>query len=165
MVKAPSLAQLLDQRGVKVSAQYRNANAAATFTRCLAQVVRKWRLDEVRTAGYFGLMIDEGTDIGWESVLIEYVKYVNQQTGWVHVKFHKLMELQAKDAGTLTEGILQQHEEDRLDVKKMASLGADGASVMSGELSGVGAQLQKLNPFLLRHHDCAHREALASRGG
>jgi hypothetical protein len=61
----PSLAQLLEQRGVKVSAVHRTPQAAASFTRCLTRVVRKWRLNEIRRAGYFSLlMIDEGTDTG-----------------------------------------------------------------------------------------------------
>jgi len=81
--KTPSLLRLLEDRGVTISKFYANKYAAAQFARCLAQVIRKWRLNAMRSAGYYGLMIDEGTDIGYESVLIAYVKWVNPADGKV----------------------------------------------------------------------------------
>jgi hypothetical protein len=52
-------------------------------------------------------------------------------------------------------------EDDNTPLDKMASIGYDGASVMTGEKAGLGEQLAALQPFIIRHHDAAHREALA----
>ena len=191
--KTPSLLRLLEQRGVKVSKLYRNKYAAAQFTRCLAQVIRKWRLNEMRKAGYYGMMIDEGTDIGYDSILIVYTKFVNPENGavcarertavsasdvmaltvsaivcippspraQVRTRFHRLLELESKSADSLTTGIFQMLDEDALLIEKCVSTGADGASTMQGELSGVTTQIKERSPFNVSHHDLAHREALA----
>jgi hypothetical protein len=55
----------------------------------------------------------------------------------------------------------QNIDESGLDLRRAASIGFDGASVMTGELGGVGTLMKKEQPFAKSHHDAAHREALA----
>lgn len=49
-----------------------------------------------------------------------------------------------------------------IDVKKIMFLGSDGASVMTGRISGVSARLSRDQPFLVNIHCMAHKLALCT---
>ena len=49
-----------------------------------------------------------------------------------------------------------------LPFSKWTSTGYDGASVNVGELSGVGVRLAEQQPYMVRHHDLAHKENLVA---
>ena len=78
------------------------------FQSCLAAVIRRKRLSRAVRALFFGVIIDELTDIGWEHMLIVYLKYVDCETGELIVQFHALLELSAKDAETQYEALTQE---------------------------------------------------------
>ena len=46
---------------------------------------------------------------------------------------------------------------------QLMGVGADGASVMAGEKSGVLTRLAYDRPFMIAHHCAAHRAALAAK--
>jgi len=82
-------------------------------------------------------MFDGGTDIGWTSVLIIYIKYVKPD-GSVVTNFHSLLELKGKDADSLVTALLHNIEKSRLELRRWASSGSNGSSTMTGALNGVG---------------------------
>ena len=65
-------------------------------------------------------------------------------------------------ASALTEAIVEYLREKHIDISRVAGLGSDGASVMTGKNNGEGAKLKKINPFMLLMHRVAHKLALAS---
>lgn len=149
--------------GGGVSRAYRNKMACAEMQSCLASVIRKWRLQRVARSAAFGVMIDEGTDIGWEHCLIVYLKFVDAETGKVETCFHALLELDGKDAATIFDALLEEITQvSGLPISKWASTGYDGASVNVGGHSGVGVRLGEHQPYMVRHHDLAHKEQLVA---
>ncbi len=88
---------------------------------------------------------------------------MDSATGKVVVCFHALIELLAKDAATIFDALSNEITEvSGLPFPKWASTGYDGASVMTGELSGVGVRLCKRQPYAVNHHDVAHKLNLAA---
>ena len=162
--KSVSLANhVMAIKGGGVSTTYRTDMMCAEMQGCIASVIRKRRLQQVAQSPFFGVTIDEGTDIGWEHVLIIYLSYVDSATGKVVVCFHALIELLAKDAATIFDALSDEITEvSGLPFPKWASTGYDGASVMTGELSGVGVRLCKRQPYAVNHHDVAHKLNLAA---
>ena len=71
----------MEFNGVHVSQEYRDRKACLEFILLACQVVRQWGLAEMGEALAFAFMIDEGTDIGWEHVLIVYRKFLNKRAG------------------------------------------------------------------------------------
>ena len=67
--------------------------------------MRSWGLAEMMEAPAYGIMVDEGTDIGWEHVLIVYRKYLQQRTGKVTTKYHRLLYLEDAKACDLKDAI------------------------------------------------------------
>ena len=122
MAKGASLLDFLKFHGASASHAYRDAAAIREFTVLLGKVVRLWRLVEMGAAGthYLGLMIDEGTDIGWEHVLILYYKWVTA-SGRVRTQYAGLIELKGKTAELVFEGLEQRIEDDQLEWEQLAS--------------------------------------------
>ena len=106
-------------------------------------------------------MIDESTNLSVRKNLVIYVNVFHK--GNVETLFADLCEMKQCDASALTEAIVQYLNNKNIDVEKISGLGSDGASVMVGQHTGVGARLKELNPFMLSMHCVAHKLALASK--
>ena len=59
-------------------------------------------------------------------------------------------------AESITDAILKKLSECNLDVKNLRGQGYDGASVMSGKVSGVSSQIMQIQPRAMYHHCQAH---------
>ena len=67
-------------------------------------------------------------------------------------------------AKTITKCISNNLAQCEHDVQKMMSLASDGAKVMTGERTGLAAQLKQINRKLINVHCVCHRLALACAG-
>ena len=65
-------------------------------------------------------------------------------------------------AETIKEAILQYLSDKTLQITKLCAFGSDGASVMTGRLTGVAVQLQGHSPNMIAVHCVNHRLALAA---
>ena len=90
--------------------------------------------------------------------------YINTLTpsSDINSNFANITELKQCDADALTKVIVEYLEEKQIDVTRVAGLGSDVTSVMTGKHNGVGAKLKQLNSFMLSMHCIAHKLALAS---
>ena len=105
-------------------------------------------------------MIDESMDPSVRKDLVIYVNVFNK--GNVETLFADLCEMKQCDASTLTEAIVEYLNNKNIDVENIYGVGSDGASVMVGQYTGVGARLKELNPFMLSMQCVAHKLALPS---
>ena len=104
----------------------------------------------------YTILIDDCKDKAGHEELSTCFRYVNDDEE-VQERFYQLTRMKETDAQTITrEGVLPISKEfDSTAV--LLSLGADGASVMSGCNEGVAAQLEKTYPWLIYIHCAAHR--------
>lgn len=71
------------------------------------------------------------------------------------------MDLVDGTAECIEEAIRAYITDKELPFSKLMGFGSDGASVMTGRLTGVGTRLHQSNPYLVAIHGFAHRLALA----
>ena len=117
-------------------------------------------IDKIQNSVFYGLMIDESTDMNSEKYLIIYVKYFDEKEGIVRTEFFKLTEIIQFDAlfiFSLLKDFLKHHQ---LSLRFLTSFATDGASVMIGKQNGVATKIKEVNPFLIINHCCAHKLAL-----
>ena len=122
----------------------------------IAEQTRNEILQEIKSNGFFSVLLDESKDTGKREELALAVRYIHG--GEITERFLKLQQLHEFDAEAIT--TVAKSDIDNIIEKTAAhivSLGADGASVMSGEFSGVAQRLTRTYSWLLYVHCTAHR--------
>ena len=105
-------------------------------------------------------MIDENTDISVTKQLVLYGRYVNESGEPRSTTFLRIEDLVDGTAERIEEAIRAYITDKELPFSKLMGFGSDGASVMTGRLTGVGTRLHQSNPYLVAIH-CVARLALA----
>lgn len=80
--------------------------------------------------------------------------------GVVTTRFLELVAVPNGTADMLVFHLLDVLRKWGVELHKLVGAGMDGASVMSGQINGVGTQLKKLVPYIVNNHCVAHRTAL-----
>ena len=114
--------------------------------RILASVARRDMMEMVRSSHFIGIMIDETLDISITEQMVIYYRIVGPD-GHVKVVFAGIEELDAGDALTITTALLSKLARDEIPLSKVMSFGSDGASVMTGHLTGVAARILRPRGF------------------
>jgi len=112
--------------------------------------------DGVRKAGYYSILADETKDCSKVEQLSIVLKYVDIHTATQHEHFLTYVEAKAQDAQSLSAYIMETLNHYRLDPSKIVSQGYDGASVMSGKISGVQQCIKEHAPMAVYIHCYAH---------
>lgn len=86
------------------------------------------------------------------SIVLRYVDHA----AVIHEHFLTYVEAAGLTADKLTEYIVNVLEQFRLDPRCMVSQGYDGASVMSGQCSGVQKRIREVAPHAIYIHCYAH---------
>ena len=120
------------------------------------------KIDEnLRESPFIGLVIDESTDVSVYKKLVMYARVVIKG----HPAIHFLQDVNIIDgkAETIVKALEKFFTDKDLEMAKVTSMASDGASVMVGRKSGVGARLRsEYVPYLVQVHCIAHRLALAA---
>jgi hypothetical protein len=142
---------------------YHDEKSCGQILFCISSVVQKKVLDRVRDSRFFGIMIDESTDISVTDHLVVFVTFVEEGLplcvflGLLHIEEGK------KDACIIFETLTKSMKEWGLDFDKCVGFGSNGASTMIGKQDGVAARLKdKVNHFLTSIHCVAHMTNLAA---
>ena len=161
--KFESLIEFFDFMDLKVnSAHYQNRAALPAILKAISNVTYGKVLESVKSSPYFGVMIDETTDIANLQKLIIYLSYWDKALFKVRYVFFKIVEIQSKTGESIYNELVSILEKDGLMIHKLIGISTDGASSMVGCHSGVKTRLIELNPFILSTHCIAHRMNLAS---
>ena len=162
--KFPGLCALLVSVKANITESlYHDEKSCAEILYSIATVVQKKVLDRVRDSKFYGVMIDESTDISVTGHLVVFASFVEEGMpqcvflGLIHIEDGK------KDAEVIFETLIRNMKEWGLDVDKCVAFGSDGAATMTGKNNGVAARLKaQVNPFLTSVHCVAHRTNLAA---
>ena len=144
-----SLLNLLRVVGVDKMQYYNHKSPGAVREMFLhiGSVLKNSIEQEVKKSGFFGLLIDEVTDIAVTEQLITFVQFWNATSSNVEIKF-----LSAK---------ITELNNCELPVDHLIALCTDGVSVMTGKNNGVAARLKDLNRHIVSIHCICHKLSLA----
>jgi hypothetical protein len=138
---------------------YINASRCREFVMSLSAVVKSKQWKDILASPSVSLLIDESTDISTSENMILCIIYICDKRP--KTVFVGLEHCPATDAASIHALIVEFFSLRGLSMSKLAAFCSDGASVMTGSVSGVGVRLQGSNPFLVCIHCIAHRLALA----
>ena len=105
-------------------------------------------------------MTDESTDIAVLKQLVLVVRYVTEEG--VKTSFLLIRDIHNGTAETIEAALLQGLVDKGLNKVKLRGFGSDGASVMTGRISGVAVRLKSHSPRMISVHRVNHRLALAA---
>ena len=105
-------------------------------------------------------MTDESTDIAVLKQLVLIVRYVTGSG--IKTSFLCITDMPNGTAETIEGTMMKFLNEKSLEVTKLCAFGSDGASVMTGRLSGVAVRLTRHSPRIIAVHCVNHRLALAA---
>ncbi|KAJ8028975.1 hypothetical protein HOLleu_28247 [Holothuria leucospilota] len=117
---------------------------------------------KLKESPYISIIVDETTDISVESLLTIYVMLYCPRSHQFETHFVALTEMQKCNAASIKKAIRDQLNIRGLSYENVIGFGSDGASVMTGSISGVEARLKAANPKIQSVHCSAHRLNLAS---
>lgn len=133
------------------NAHYTSKRIVQEVVGILADQIENAQVSAMSHSQYYGLMIDESTDISTTKQLVLYGRYINQE-GDPSSAFLKIMDLFDGTAERIVETITTYLEGQKLLLNKLMGFGSDGASVMTGRVSGVATRLNRINPYLVSIH-------------
>ncbi|PIK35588.1 putative zinc finger protein [Apostichopus japonicus] len=153
-----------EAKGVDVGQTYRTEPKCREFTDAISEIQRQNLEKEISDSKFFSVMCDEATDAAVVEQIILFVRYSNY--GKVTTRFLSIQKLErATAANCYGEIIAALHEYCGIQEpelwSKLVGFGSDGASVMTGRRSGVGARMKEHQPKLQTVHCIAHRLELA----
>lgn len=103
----------------------------------------------------FAVLAYESMDISGAELLLICIRYVTDN-GEICEDFLGFCPLEKQDAASITHAILSQLEKWGLQVSFLWDQGYDGASKMSGQMSGVQQRIRELHPRALFTHCRIH---------
>lgn len=162
--KFPPLCKLLLSVKAPITLSlYQDEKACAVLMKCISVVIQKKILNRIRNSPFFGVMVDESTDISVTGHLVVFATIIEE--GLPVTLFLGLLPIEGgkKDANVIYETLLSKLRRWELNLRKFLGFGSDGASTMTGSATGVAARLKnQVNPYLLAVHCVAHRTNLAA---
>ena len=108
----------------------------------------------VKEAGVFSLLVDE--DASKVEKLAIILRYVDVKAAAIYERFLTYVSAPSLTAESLTKYILDTLRKHDLEPNNIVSQGYDGASDMSGSISGVQARIREIAPRALYVHCNAH---------
>ena len=130
-------------RSLPNNAKYTSKVVQNDLLKAAADVVLKQITDEIKDAEGFAVIADEARDVSKKEQLSLCLRYVNKQLE-VNERFVGFSDLCDLDAKALAEKIVARLQVLGLDIKQCVAQCYDGASVMSGQVSGVQQRLREI---------------------
>ena len=162
--KFPSLCDLLKSVKAPITtSMYQDEKACANLIWCISVRLQKKILCRIRNSPFYGIMIDESTDISVTRHLVVFASIVEE--GLPVTLFLGLLQIPGskKDATVIFDTLISHLRTWELDLCKFVAFGSDGASTMVGSQGGVATKIRlQVNPFLISCHCVAHRTNLAA---
>ena len=137
---------------------YTSKTSLNGFFEVIADSIRQKICEEIRECGMFSILIDESKDQGKREELALVVRYYSDKVVERSYDIRMLTDFDAAAITEATKEVLDVITQRSNHEGNLASIGADGASVMSGEFSGVAECLRsEFFPWLVYIHCTAHR--------
>jgi len=153
-----SLLDLQRHNGAQCRHQDLHSDTVLGIQQSLVAVIDELLDAELQVCAVFSMLCDESTDLSVNKNLIVYVRFTRD--GVAQTKLLANVKITDGTAGGITRTLLEVLKQRKLSVTKLVGLGSDGASVITGRLTGVGVQLAQHAPHVVLIHCMAHRLAL-----
>ena len=126
-----------------------------------ADLIRKSIIVECNTSLFWSIMVDEATDVSTTEQVSICIRYIRDKGEELEVceEFLGFCSVPSTDAETITSAIVTFINNCGLNTTRLVGKGFDGASNMSGHISGVSARLEQLYPNAKYFTHC-HNHAL-----
>ncbi|CAC5397877.1 unnamed protein product [Mytilus coruscus] len=137
------------------NAQYTSPDIQNELISFCGLQIKNTILKKVQEAKWFSIMADESTDVGTKEQMALCIRYVDR-TATVFEDFIGFIEMEKVNAESIATAIVNNVQECGLNMDNLHGQGYDGASVMSGNISGVKARIQQIQPKEYYHHCRTH---------
>lgn len=137
---------------------YLSPNIQNDFISALADEVKNTILNEIKNAHFYGIILDSTIDISHKDQFSFCVRYVDDKflIQERFLQFTDLKGVKASESANLFQELEQLLQKNDLDIKWIRSQSYDGASNMSGHISGLQMRVKEVNPYATYVHCCAH---------
>ena len=157
-----------DTHHVNLEKAYRTRTFAREILYFMSEEVRSGIREDFMKSKFFGHALDEATAKTKNQHVIQYISYWRR--GRVLRKFWGIVPITAQDAKTIYEAdkasLLYLTDRDEVVLHKgHMGMGGDGASVISGGNTGVGARYKENNPRVMMNHCACHKSSLSAADG
>ena len=143
------------------NAKYTSRRITQEFIQVMGTTIEKSQLNDLLSAPFCSLLIDETTDIAVLKEMVIYARFISSDCQ-VQTVFLKIVELSNGTADIIEEALLAYLTNSMIPLSRLVGLATDGASVMIGRHSGVATRLKAVQPVITSIHCVAHRLALAA---
>ncbi|MCO5595157.1 hypothetical protein L7F22_049196 [Adiantum nelumboides] len=158
----PSLLALMKDLDVKsITSLYNDDKACSKMLQCIANSIMQETLEKVQMSPWFGVVVDESTDISINHHMVMYLSYLEYGSMPCNA-FYGIIRTNDSTAKGIFDTIMLELERSNLDLSKLIAFGSDGCNTMVGRKKGVATLLKKVNPMLTSIHCVAHRTNLAT---
>ena len=156
----PHLCKLEMKHGVELGNTYINDKACKTSVTAIAGQLKLELSSKLQSSKFIGVMADSACDVGVREVEDVYTCHLVK--GEIENSFVGLKACENSKAPGIKAAVETAMTEVCRDWKeKTVALGADGANVMLGEISGVYGLLKQEIPHIMKVHCVAHRLELS----
>ena len=138
------------------NATYTSPDIQNQLLEVMGGLVRGKVCKAVQDARYYSLLGDETEDVSKVEQLAIVLRYVDVQTATIYERFLTYVPAESLTAESLAMNILTTLRNYQLDPKYIVSQGYDGASVMSGNCTGVQTRIREVAPQAIYVHCNAH---------
>ncbi|CAC5419177.1 unnamed protein product [Mytilus coruscus] len=137
------------------NAQYTSPDIQNELISLCGLQIKNTIIKKVEEAKSFSIMTDESADVGTKEQMALCIRYVDR-TATLFEDFIGFIEMEMVDAESIATAIVNNVQECGLNMDNLRGQGYDGASVMSGNISGVKARIQQIQPKAHYHHCRVH---------
>lgn len=156
----PHLCKHEMKHGVELGNTYINDKACKTFVTAIAGQLKHELSSKLQSSKFISVMADSACDVGVREVEDVYACHLVK--GEIENSFVGLKACENSKAPGIKAAVETAMTEVCRDWKeKTVALGADGANVMLGEISGVYGLLKQEIPHIIKVHCVAHRLELS----
>ena len=156
----PHLCKLEMKHGVELGNTYINDKACKTFVTAIAGQLKHELSSKLQSSKFISVMADSACDVGVREVEDVYACHLVK--GEIENSFVGLKACENSKAPGIKAAVETAMTEVCRNWKaKTVALGADGANVMLGEISGVYGLLKQEIPHIFKEHCVAHRLELS----
>ena len=169
--KYPKIRALQQKNSLDLGQNYLSDIACGRFVSSMAEDIKLNLKSDVEDTRFLSVLSDGSTDAGILEEEIVYIRYLKENAPVT--KFAGIKNLQKGDAPGILKAIQDVlaslklspgiSDEEYLNnvYKKLLNCNFDGASVMSGPISGVQTRLKAMQPGMIYTHCTAHRLELS----
>jgi hypothetical protein len=137
------------------NAKYTHHSIQNALINIIADTILNEIKNEILTSAFYSIIADETKDLSKIEQLSVVLRYVYQ--GVIHEEFVGFTPATALDAASLSSFIINSVSKLGISMANCIAQAYDGASVMSGMLSGVQARIRELVEWAMYVHCYAHR--------